>query len=354
MQGIILTRYSQYASQVARQVEIASDSESDIWFDARELVEIQQEWFDAEDQWPPVSCDNTEAYQTPLSEDFYRCFSQLSRILADAKQTEILSVGLGKLLPGLPINILSAAQSIYIAAVERKDIDIAVLQALGLASACLPDNINIISHLASFIRHTIAGYAEPWEADPLSVEDSSSLAGTLYTMLALSAVVARHWVNDADLPQRGLLRVPGFMANLLVRTRVYWTALDNLARSLCTTGWKPGFTIDTQIEVTHIPAKAGNGTNRFISAFSANSTANPEFYTGVTIDNLRQVALPPGNRPAASAHAAAVTWLKRASGISVLQNCHTVEKQISQRKNGLAVVTRTHFNTRCDATRTRT
>lgn len=351
MQGIILTRTSQFTKELLRHAEMTTDAEPDIWFDARDFVDMQQEWFDAGDELPPALCasDKTEECQVPLSEDFRRCFSQLSRILGDVMQSEMLSLALGKLLPGLPINIFTAAQSLYISIVERRDIDIAVLHALGFASTYLPNDINVISHLASFIRHTVTGYTESWRPDPLSVDDDSSLTGTLFTILALSAVAARHWMNDANVPQRGLLRVPGFMANLLIRTRCYWGALDNMARSLRAASWKPGFMIDTQVEITHTPADSGSGTNGFISTFSTNSTACPAFYTKFAADNRQWAAPPQGKRLAVSAHIAAMAWLKRESGISILHNCHTLKTQTSQRQSG-KVVTHTHFNTRCDAT----
>ena len=72
----------------------------------------------------------------------------------------MLSVCLSGLLPGTPTTLTIAANSLYTAVTERRDIDIAALHALGLASGYLPENINAVSWLAAFIRDTVTGWTD--------------------------------------------------------------------------------------------------------------------------------------------------------------------------------------------------
>ncbi len=139
MPGNILPANHSYHFANPSPPDASAAHQADIWFDALEYQDIELE----------------NAPVVPLREDFRRCISQLIAITADFKQRELLSALLAKLLPGLPVGLLIAADSLYIAIVERRHTDIGVLNALGLASVCLPDKINLLPGLAAYVREII-------------------------------------------------------------------------------------------------------------------------------------------------------------------------------------------------------
>ncbi|WP_143088822.1 dermonecrotic toxin domain-containing protein [Izhakiella capsodis] len=185
----------------------------------------------------------------------------------------------------------------------------------------------------------------------------------LFTALAITAIVAGRWMKDAGAPQRGVLRVPAFMANIFIRASHYWAALGNMAGSLPsgaaipentgTSQRAPAFEVDTEAELTREVCDAAVSCSSSIprlTAFSSNSTASPEAYTRATVQN-RPAPATGGNTPLSlpeQAHYLAVDKLRQESGLSDLLYCTDVKTESRQRINE-KVVTNAHFNTKCDA-----
>ncbi|XBS69318.1 hypothetical protein ABK905_23240 [Acerihabitans sp. KWT182] len=331
--------------------------EKDIWFDAIDHVDMDETWFDASNELnsEQTSVETHAESLVPFTEDCRRCIQQLIKVLGDYKQSELLSNGLARLLPGLPINIVMAADSLYLAITERRNIDSAVLHSLGLASLCLPDNLNLIARLAGFIRETIiswtdASYLEPKEWSPTS--------GYLFTALAITSVAAKYWISDKSAPQRGLLRLPAFMANLLLRADGYWRALGNMAGN----GFPPeehasripAFEVDTYAETARKIHEGTGGdmpaslSETSITAFSSNSTAHPEAFIKATVQNRATISPAKSHSIAEKAHALATERLQQESGLSDLLYCVTSKTETRQRQSE-RLITSTYFNTKCDA-----
>lgn len=292
----------------------------------------------------------------PFTEDCRRCIQQLIKILGDYKQSELLSIGLAKMLPGLPVNIVMAADSLYIAITERRHIDSALLHALGLATACLPDNLNMISRLAGYLRETIGSLTG---ASFLEADEESHTSGYLFTALAVTALAARYWITDNSAPQRGLLRLPAYMANLMVRAGQYWQALGYMAQNgfypQAPASPIPAFEVDTCVETaqTRCVETAGEGmasiSKPLITAFLSNSTAQFDGLTTATVLNRPVMARGENLGIADTAHALATQKLKQASGLSQLLYCNT-RRTITRQNQSNCLITHTHVNTRCDAT----
>lgn len=215
----------------------SSDSEAqDIWFDAIDFVEMDEKWFDASEDFSAGQTPEEKAKEKAdeivlFTEDCRRCAAQLIRLLADIKQNELISAGLSKMFPGIPSDIIMTANSLYTAITERRNIDIAVLHTLGLASAYLLEEGNAISRLAYFIRETILDYTGNSYLGPFLSLDDGHPSEYMFTALAVLAVAARYWMTDNSAPQRRFLKVPAFMGNLLIRASSYWNALGRIQLS---------------------------------------------------------------------------------------------------------------------------
>src|SRR5450830_166579 len=218
----------------------------DIWFDAVDHVEMDKDWFDAgqhadenaDEMWFDARADNVDEAapatdiveeMIPFTEDCRRCIKELIRHLGEVQENELIFAGLSKILPCLPTDIMLTAHSLYVAVTERRNIDIAVLNTLGLACSHLLDDGNAISSMARYIRNTLHEYVgqSDWEKY-LSQDDHPCAA--LFTGLAVLTIVARHWITDERAPQRRLLRVPAFLANLLLRANSHWRHLGRIAQ----------------------------------------------------------------------------------------------------------------------------
>ncbi|WP_157961005.1 hypothetical protein [Rahnella sp. AN3-3W3] len=345
----------------------------DIWFDAIDYVEMEYTWFEGAEAFAPheehqadpsSSAGEAAESRVPFTEDCRRGVQQFVRTLGECGESIMLSACLSKILPGTPASLVVAANSLYTAVTERRNIDTAALNALGLASWYLPENMNVVSRLASFIRDTVTGWTdETFLHQSLGNEDNHTSIH-LFTALAITAIVAGRWMKDEGAPQRGVLKIPAFMANIFIRASHYWTALGNMARSLPSgaaipenTGSSqraPAFEVDTQVEMTRDVCDAAVSCSSSIprlTAFSSNSTAHPEDYTRATVQNRPGPASVKNSHLSVpeQAHYLAVEKLRLESGLSELLFCTNLKTETRQQTNE-KVITNTHFNTKCDAT----
>lgn len=364
----LLPTSSTTKSQVYRNSSKPEDH--DIWFDAIDYVEMEDIWFEGGEAFGNYEEHHTDPLsfaaemaesQIPFTEDCRRGIQQLIRTLAEYGESKMLSACLSKILPGTPASLVIAANSLYIAVTERRKIDSAAVHALGLASGYLPHNINVVSQVASFLRNTVTGWTDETFLQQFLGNEENYTSIHLFTALAVTAIVAERWMKDEGPPQRGILKIPAFMANIFIRASHYWTALGNMASSLPsgaeilrntgTLQHAPAFEVETAVEMT------GDVSNAAVScasapqftAFSSNSTANPEAYTRATVQN--RPALAPGKNTHLSvpeqAHYLAVDKLRRESGLSDLLYCTNHKAETRQQTNE-KITTNSYFHTKCD------
>lgn len=344
----------------------------DIWFDAIDYVEMEETWFEGAEAFTPYKDHHTDPSfsagdaadsRVPFTEDCRRCVQQLVRTLGEYGENKILSVCLSELLPGTPAPVIIAANSLYTAVTERRNIDTAVLHALGLVSGYLPENMNIVSRLAAIIRDTVTGWTDGTFLQPFLGNDENHTSIHLFTALAVITIVARHRMKEEGPPQRNVLKVPAFMAAIFIRAGYYWTALGNMtgklpsgaepAENTAELQHPPAFEVETLAEMsgdrcqalTPCPPSALQ-----LTAFSSNSTTNPERYFRGIVKNRPAIpeainSLPPPEQ----VHYLAVDKLRQESGLSELLYCAT-RKTETRRQTNEKMITNSHFNTKCDAT----
>ena len=364
-----MPHFSSYAPPLSDNREsenhdISNPQEQEIWFDTVDWVEMDDTWFDASDAPHNEPASDAADSLIPFTEDFLRSTRQLISMLGEYKENELISVCLTKILPGTPVSIVMAANSLYTAITERKDIDLAALHTLGLASWLLPDSINVISPLAAFIRETIIGWTEDIFLRQWPGGEENAVSGSLLIALSITLIVANHRMKDEGAPQRAILKVPAFMANIFIRAGCYWRALGNIAghSSVAGTGaasgperQKPAFEVDTTIEISRDmcdnPASCPPPSTPQITAFFSNSTVNPDVLTRATVHNRPASASRESDRLPVSeqAHFLAVDKLRQESELSDLLYCAT-RKTGTRQRAGEKVITETYFNTKCDAT----
>lgn len=353
-------------SQVSR--DSSKPEEQDIWFDAIDHVEMEEIWFKGAETFPPHEEHHTDPLSSageaadsrvPLTEDCRRGVQLFIRTLGEYGESRMLSTCLSKILPGTPVSLVIAANSLYTAVTERRNIDTAAILALGLASGYLPENINVVSRLAAFIRDTVTGWTDETFLQQFLGNEESHISIHLFTALAVTAIVAGRWMKDEGAPQRGFLKVPAFMANIFIRASHYWTVLGNMASSLPSgakipenTGISqhtPAFEVDTCLEITE---DVYNGVSApRLTAFSSNSTASPAAYIRATVQNKpapwagKNTHLSVGEQ----AHYLVVEKLRHESGLSDLLYCAVSKTERRQQKNE-KIITNSYFNTKCEAT----
>nr|WP_237703603.1 hypothetical protein [Erwinia sp. Ejp617] len=217
--------------------------------------------------------------------------------------------------------------------------------------------MNIISRLAAFIRDTIISWTGASFLRDGPGEDDGHQEH-LYMALAVSAVVASHFITGADAPQRALFRVPACAANLLLRAHTYWKGLNAMVHNAPPPeepARPPAFEVDSSIATTLRGAEAtGSGVAGGVQKvnviyFSSNSTANPEAYTRATVENQMTANPEVVHSLAEQAHARTMAKLMRESGLSGLHNCETLETKTKEQSRGTEI-SHTHLNTKCDAT----
>lgn len=361
------TTVSSSGSRTAGASDISNPEDRDAWFDAIDHVEMDETWFDACDSHhaDPVFAGETADSRVPFTTDCRRGVQQLIRTLGKYEESRLFSVCLSKMLPGTPGSLVMAAGSLYSAITEHRNIDSAVLHALGLASWCLPDNINIVSRLATFIRDTVTGWTDETFLQTFLGSEENHTSTCLFTALAVTAIVAGRRMKDEGTPQRGLLKVPVFVANIFIRASHYRHALENMTRSAPPSGREtrektesfrraPAFEVDTSVEMTGEVCDAAVScfpSEPRITSFSSNSTATSEAYTRAMVQN--RPASAPGENDRLSVpeqiHSLAVEKFRQKSELSDLQYCAT-RKTETRRQANEKVITNTYFNTKCDAT----
>ncbi|RJL52568.1 hypothetical protein D5071_07870 [Pectobacterium carotovorum] len=359
---MLLTDSISDLSSVSRTLESTdspSPEASDSWFDAIDYIEMEDTWFDA--------CESHHTSPTdsliPFTEDCRRSVQQLIRTLGEHCESKMLSVCLSKILPSTPTSLVIAANSLYTAITEQRNIDTAVLHALGLASWCLPDDINIVSCLAEFIRETVTSWTDKSFLQHFLGNEENHASTCLFTALAVTTIVARRWIKDESAPQRGLLKVPAFIANILIRASYYWNTLGNMARSPLSDGeipenaepprHVPAFEVDTVVEMTEDVCDTAvlcSSSAPLFTAFSSNSTTKPGAYFRATVrGNPISVSRENHRLPVPEqAHFLAVDKLRQESRLSDLLYCATQKTETRQKTNE-KIVTAAHFNTKCDA-----
>lgn len=347
-------------------LDISNQKEQDIWFDAIDYIEIEDTWFDASEEYQvsqsPYAREAADNW-VPFTEDCRRGVQQFLRTLGEYGEGRMLSACISGFLPDTPTRLVLAANSLYTAITERRNIDALTVHALGLVSWYLPEN-NGVSRLATFIRDTIIGWTGETFLWHFLGDKENHTSIHLFTALAVTVIVAGRWMKDEGAPQRSVLKVPVFMANIFIRASHYWAALGNMAKSF-PSGVEipeyarllqriPAFEIDTQVEITNKKCDTticGSSTAPRLSAFSSNSTVNPEAYTRATVQNRLTPTFGDNIHLSApeKAHSLVMDKLRQENGLSNLLYCATRKTETCQQTNE-NVVTATHFNTKCDAT----
>ncbi|MFP2693935.1 phosphodiester glycosidase family protein [Enterobacter ludwigii] len=354
-------------SSTSKTQDSSNPEDQDIWFDAIDYFEMEETWFDTrEDHQADLSSSAGEAADSlvPFTEDCRRGVQLFVRTLSEYAESKMLSVCLSKILPGTPTSLVIAANSLYTAITQRQNIDAAALHTLGLASWYLPENINVVSRLATFIRDFVTSWTDDTFMQQFLGEEENHISINLFTALAVTTIVGGRWMKDEGAPQRGPLKIPAFMANILIRASHYWTALGNMARSI-PSGTEtpenngpscrvPAFEVDTQVEMTGDICDAVascSSSEEQLTAFSSNSTAFPGAYTQATVQNRPATVAGENNSISApeKLHYLAVEKFRQNSELSELQYCANLKTSTRQLTNE-KVITNTYFNTRCDAT----
>lgn len=183
---------------------------------SRNSIEIDETWF---------SNYNHQETLTPFTDDCRQCIKQLICYYGELKQNELIFDILLHFLPRLPVDIIAAAQSLYLAVVHGKNVDFAVLNIFGLSSIYVFNNGNAIAKLALFIKEILS------EQLPLNiVNEDTHPAECFFTGFAVLAIVINHWLKDQSVPQRRYMRIPLFLANIVIRSNYYWHQLEYMAQ----------------------------------------------------------------------------------------------------------------------------
>lgn len=176
----------------------STPKEQDVWFDAIDHLEMEDTWFDASQshQVSPVDAGEAADSRGPFTENCRSGVQQLVRSLGEYGESKMLSTCMSKILPGTPTSLVIAANSLYTAITEQRNIDTAALHTLGLVSWYLPDNMNFVSHLAAFIRNTITDWTSEIFLQRVLGKDENHASASLFTALAVTAIVAGRWMKN--------------------------------------------------------------------------------------------------------------------------------------------------------------
>ncbi|XTZ40405.1 hypothetical protein ACQYRI_10820 [Salmonella enterica] len=166
----------------------------------------------------------------PLTEDCLRCIKKMIYQYADLKQREYILRVLFQYIPQFPVELINVAQTLYCTLRHKKEIDLAVLNALGLASCHFLTEGNAISQLAQFVRETIIACVGETFLSRFLSDDENSSQGAMYTALAVMAIILKYWIDDPVTPQRRFFQIPPFLANLVLRIGIYWDHLGRMAQ----------------------------------------------------------------------------------------------------------------------------
>ncbi|MCW2476464.1 hypothetical protein [Candidatus Symbiopectobacterium sp. NZEC151] len=205
----------------------------ELWFDAWEQRCVEDIWFDARDGSLPDTRPPAQKAEhlVPFTEDCRRAIKKMIQYLGDMKQNALIATGLARLLPGLPLGVIAVAHSLYISVTEKRDIDLALLNTLGMVAVDMLSEGNVIAHLADFIKQTLLDYTGISYFSQFLSHDHNPASHAIYLALGLLAISTRFWMIQEPSPQRSLLRVPVFFANLLIRIDAYWHQLSCMAQN---------------------------------------------------------------------------------------------------------------------------
>lgn len=168
--------------------------------------------------------------QIPFTEDCLRALKLLIVQYADCAQKKYILQTLLHNFPNLPVNFINAAHSLYMAIVRREHVDLAILNTLGLASCHLLAEGNGVSRLALFIRQTVIDWAGDSFIKQFLGIDENSAGSQLFTALAVMAIALKYWLSDPKSPQRRLLQIPPYLANIVLRAGQYWDQLGLMSQ----------------------------------------------------------------------------------------------------------------------------
>lgn len=196
------------------------------------FIQLDELWFDALDS-PPAEpsypCARADQ-QVPLTEDCRRCLAQIIYRYVTTKKNELPELLLHHFFPAIPTDIIATASSLYCFFTRGESPDFACLNMLGLLSTRLLGDGNGIAELALYIRETLAdclrGYYPGFGVSLEAVLADPQLSVALSAMAIVVCALMRECPAS---PSRPCLRIPLFMANLLLRASHYWTQLSMMA-----------------------------------------------------------------------------------------------------------------------------
>lgn len=310
-------------------------------FESSHMSKILKSVHNTQDERPAENraAGNDADHPVPLGEDCLRGFIQVFRVMGDVAQCALSSAVLEKMLPNISGHIIKAACSLHNALIHKRDMDIAVLDLLGLMSGYLP----YISGLAASIRSTIISYVGDCFLLQSPDKDDSH---PYYLHLALLVVVANYYISDNRTPQRALCRGPALLSRFVVRARRRWHSLGDMAQNAIspkTSASQPAFEIESNI----VTISDGSSAT-IITDLTVNSTVNPEAYTKATVKNRSTKTQGATYSLEQQAHAWAMDHLMRYSGLFELLACITTQTQTQQYQDEVKI-THTYFNSKCEA-----
>lgn len=226
MHNINLFTYSHSASKEKPCAVNSTITHQDIWFDALDCIEIEETWFDANE-----SCDadwHKIHSQVSFTDDCLRGVQQFVRILAEYEESKLLSMILKNLFPAMTTRIIYAANSLYTAIIEKRQIDLAVLQVLGLATYFFSEKIDFFSQLTAVVRNICRYWIDETSLQASWNDTDPSRGKHLDIIFTIVILIAGRWVKNNHGPRRGILKLPAFMANIFIRASYYRHALESM------------------------------------------------------------------------------------------------------------------------------
>lgn len=325
-------------------------------------------WFDAEHAFPEISPISMGSDIKPVSlgEDAQRCIKQLLQYLGELTQNQIISIGFSTLFPHIPIEIIQLSDSLYSAIINKKDIDIAILNILGITNSYLLSEGNLLSKLTEYTHQIITKFIDE---SYLNFDYNRSYSFNVYLSMAIFSLVTQYWITNKTQPQRTLFRLPLFMTKLLIRVHYYWKRIclfREASHDTKTIQPQSTFEIDTCIELTqkikrssllpfHLdrkhnfipPAYQENTIN--ITHFISNSTIKSDRIIKAIVSNNVNLKTPnQSNDLGNSIHSFALSVLSKKSEISNLFSCVHKQTKYLKFKNDKTILY-FHMNTQCDA-----
>lgn len=245
-----------YASRMSGTASLSKKKEQDIWSDNINYVEMDETWFDSIDTDMGEAWHDAEAHegacgcgnvprksagkiadaQVPITEDLRRSAKQLIRTLGGCGEGKVFSHCLSQILPGASGNLVAMAHSVYNAVTTGQNYETVAMHAIGMASQCLPPDKNIISMTAAYIRDTVSDWVDDTFLEHFLGDKENHTATNVFTALAITAMVAQWGMKSEAAPQRLILKVPDFAANLFLRVKHYWSALGSMVQPALPSG----------------------------------------------------------------------------------------------------------------------